>query len=131
MSRRTRTRKGEARAPVLKSFDCSEIDDIESWVPASSAVCYWLTLSIGAPDSDGADNFQVCVAMPDGLKSPEGRRIKPKGNQPAPIVVQEYSWAEVLREIERRLNACAGRNWAEMQEGLRLQMNWEYEDYKP
>lgn len=120
-----------AQTPVVKRLFCADIDDVQRWRPASSEVCYWLTLSIGAVDSDGADDFEVCVATPDGLKSPAGRRIKPKGAKPPPIVLQDYSWDGVVKEIDRRLSDCAGTNWLEMQEKLRLLFNWEYEGYKP
>jgi hypothetical protein len=131
MSRRTKGRKRIEQAPVLKELDCTDIPDVEKWLPASSEVCYWLTLSIGTSDSEAADNFQVCVATPDGLKSARGRMIKPKGAAPPPIVLQDYSWDGVLREIDRRLAACAGTDWLAMQEKLRLLFMWEYEGYKP
>jgi hypothetical protein len=118
------------QAPVLKGFDCLEIDDLEHWLPASSEVCFWLTLSIGMADGDAADNFQVCVATPDGLSSAFGRRVKPRGTAPPPIVVQEYSWAAVRQQIERRLAGSAGGDWGAMQEKLRLWFSWEYEGYK-
>src|SRR5712672_1151375 len=130
MPRRTTSQTQMAQAPVLKGFDCTDIDDVQRWLPASSEVCYWLTLSIGTADAAAADNFQVCVATPDGLKSSVGRRIKPKGAVPPPIVLQEYSWDGVLREIKGRLAACAGTDWVEMQEKLRLLFIWEYEGYK-
>ena len=123
-------RRRVAQAPVVKGCFCADIDDIERWRPTSSEVCYWLTLSIGAVDSEGADDFEVCVATPQGLKSSAGRRIKPKGATPPPIVLQEYSWDGVVREIDRRLSVCAGTGWLEIQEKLRLLFNWEYEGYK-
>jgi hypothetical protein len=124
-------RRHVAHAPVLKRLFCTDIDDVQRWRPSSSEVCYWLSLSIGTADAEGADDFEVCVATPDGLKSSAGQRIKPKGGNPPPIVLQEYSWDGVAREIERRLSACAGTDWLEMQEKLRLLFNWEYEGYKP
>jgi hypothetical protein len=130
MSRRRNSERHAIQTPVLKGFDCYDIDDLEQWQPASSYVCYWLTLSVGTADADAADNFQVFVATPDGLKSTLGRRMKPEGAAPPPIVVQDYSWAEVLREIERRLVACGGSDWLAMQEKLRLLFRWEYEGYK-
>ena len=81
-------------------------------------------------DSEAANDFQVCVATPDGLKSPSGRSSKPKGGRPPPIVLQDYSWDGVLREIERRLTASAGTDWGEMVEKLRLLFLWEYEGHK-
>jgi hypothetical protein len=130
MSRRTTRRTRGAHLPVLKRIDCTDIGDVERWQPTSSEVCYWLTLSIGTADSEAADDFQVCVATPDGLKSAVGRRIKPKGANPPLIVLQEYSWNGVIREIDQRLAACPGTDWAEMLDKLRLLFDWEYEGYK-
>ena len=114
--------------PELKSYDSADIEDLERWVPEGSEVIYWMTLTIGLPGSQAADNFQVCVATPPGLHSPDGLRTRPKGgDQPPAIVVQSYSWAAVVSEIERRLVACTGRDWSEVCEKLRHQFAWEYE----
>ena len=114
--------------PELKRWDCTDHDPIETWVPDGSEVLYWLTLGIGLAGSEAADNFEVCVATPAGLRSSNGRRFRPRGSaEPLAIVLQSYSWAEVLVEVQTRLDACTGSDWLEVQEKLRTQFLWEYE----
>jgi hypothetical protein len=113
--------------PELKSWDCADLDPIENWVPDGEAL-YSLTVSIGPPGSPAADNYQVCVATPAGLRSGAGQRSRPKGSdRPKAIVLQSYSWAGVVAAIEERLDACAGRDWDEVQDKLKVQFEWEYE----
>jgi hypothetical protein len=114
--------------PELKALACSDLDPIETWVPGDDEVIYWLTLVIGLPGSPAANDFQVCVATPAGLRSPTGRRMRPRGSaRPPPIVLQAYSWAGVLGAIQQRLDACAGSDWSEIADKLRRQFAWEYE----
>jgi hypothetical protein len=125
---RTQTGPRSLVRPELRGFDCTDLDPIEAWVPEDDEVVYWLTLTIGEPGIVGADDFQVCVATPAGLKSPLGQRARPRGSdEPKAIVVQAYSWNAVLNAIEERLDACKGRDWAEVNEKLRAQFSWEYE----
>jgi hypothetical protein len=124
---RTQTGSRSLVRPELRGFDCADLDPIEAWVPDGDEVVYWLTLTIGEPGSVGADDFQVCVATPAGLKSQLGRRSRPRGSgEVKAIVVQEYSWNAVLNAIEERLDACRGHHWGEVQEKLRAHFNWEY-----
>lgn len=111
--------------PSLKSFDCEDLDPIEAWVPSGDSVWYQLTLSIGPPDSEGADLFRVDVATPTGLR--EARQRGERIGLPPPIVVNPYGWSEVMVEIERRLEACRDLSWFGMQESLRKQFLCEYE----
>jgi len=117
--------------PEVKVLHSADIEDVPKWTPEGDDVCFWLELSIGLPASDRADIFQVCVATPGGLKSALGRSIKPRGSAHArPIVLQQYSWPALEGAIRSRLEACAGRDWLEVQEKLRRQFVWEYEGYK-
>jgi hypothetical protein len=125
---RTRTGPRPLVRPELRSWDCWDFDPIQDWVPDGDEVLYWLTLTIGEPNRVGADNFQVCVATPAGLKSSVGKRYRPRGGgQPKAIVLQAYSWDGVVAAVQERLDACAGRDWAEVQEKLRAQFDWEFE----
>src|SRR5262245_56714835 len=117
--------------PDVKDVLCPDLDDLSKWRPDGDEVCLWLELSIGLPGQNAADVFQVCVATPAGLKAPLGRRLKPRGSAKSPpIVLQEYSWSALQEAIRHRLEACAGRDWLEIQEKLRRQFDWEYEGYK-
>lgn len=114
--------------PELKRWDCSDHDPIESWVPDGDEVLLWLTLAIGLPDSEAADNFDVCVVTVARLSSTTARMLKPRGaGSPEPIVLQSYSWAAVTAAVHARLEQCEGRDWLEIQEKLRRQFFWEYE----
>jgi hypothetical protein len=117
--------------PELKAIHCADIEDLSSWSPTDDDVCFWLQLSIGLPGSGAADNFQVCVATPGGLKSSLGRRVKPRGGaQAGPIVLPSYSWTAVLGAIAKRLDSSGGSDWVDIQEKLRRHFVWEYENYK-
>ena len=117
--------------PSLKGVRCADVDDLETWTPAGDEICLWLELSIGSPDGDAADTFHVCIASRTGLKSIRERPGRPPGAAPArPIVLREYSWGAVLGAIRNRLESCAGTDWLEVQQKLRRQFDWEYENYK-
>jgi hypothetical protein len=125
---RTQTGPRHVLRPELKHWDCSDHDPIEAWVPDDAEVVYWLTLAIGPPESEAADNFQVCVATLAGLKSAAGRVAKPRGpSSPEAIVLQRYSWTGVMAAVRARLEECEARDWLEVQEKLRSRFYWEYE----
>ena len=116
--------------PELKDWFCSDVDDIERWVPEHQDVFYWLNLSIGQRGDERSDDFGVLVATPDGLKRyrqsshPEARSALP------PIVVHPYSWDTVAFEIRRRLERCEGSDWPDMVRSLQKVFQWEYEGIK-
>jgi hypothetical protein len=106
--------------PLLKGARCAEVADLANWVPDSDEICLWLELSIGPPDGEAAELFQVCIASRLGLKSTHA----PKGDDQArPIVLREYSWGAVLGAIRNRLDSCAGADWPEVQQKLRRQFD--------
>jgi hypothetical protein len=116
--------------PVIQHIFCSDIPDVERWVPQDEAVAYWLDLTSGLPNQAGGDNFQVCVATPEGLASTR-HQMKPRGSSvPHPIVVRPYTWAAVLEQLDIRIRDCAGETWLDAQEKLRRVFVWEYEGMK-
>lgn len=113
--------------PVLVHWDCADIAHVEEWLPPGEDVRYWLTLAIGLAGEGATDNFQVCVATPAGLGSGRGQLLLRGGRRTPPIVVNPYRWEAVRAEISRRLDACRGSDWREVQDRLRTQFLWEYE----
>jgi hypothetical protein len=110
--------------PALKGVHCADVADLANWTPEGDDMCLWLELSIGSPDGDAADTFQVCIASRTGLKSMPTRTAKPGGAPPArPIVLREYSWGAVLGAIRNRLESCAGADWPDVQQKLRRQFD--------
>lgn len=115
--------------PELKSWKCPDIDHLETWVPDSNKVVYWLELNIGPEDSPSGDNYQVCVATPAGLRSTYGQAIAPACSRGPSIELAEYSWANVLTEIQARLEAAQSPEWREVQEKLARSFQWEYQSF--
>jgi hypothetical protein len=125
---RTQTKPRPILRPELKHWDCLDHDPIETWVPNDPEVLFWLTLAIGLPGSEAADNFEVCVVTLAALRSDAGRAVKPRGaGSLLPIVLQSYSWPGVIAAVGARLEQCEGRDWLEVQEKLRRHFFWEYE----
>lgn len=109
--------------PVIVSYDCTDYDPIDKWVPDDPYnVDFWMNFTIG-PDMKGGDNFQVHIATPNNLNG--------KNSDKHAIVLNEYSWPSVLAAVEHMLEKCQGTDWSEISEKLSQLMCWEFEDYQP
>ena len=109
--------------PVIVSYDCTDHDPIDKWVPDDVFdVDFWMNFTIG-PDSKGGDNFQVRVVTPNKLHG--------KNSAKHAIVLNEYSWPNVIAAVETMLDQCQDLNWAGISEQLSQLMYWEYENYQP
>jgi len=108
---------------IIISYDCTDHDPIEEWVPDNVFdVDFWMNFTIG-PDMKGGDNFQVHVVTPNNLHG--------KDSDKHSIVLGEYSWSSVLATVESMLEDCQGSNWSEISEKLSQLMYWEFENYLP
>lgn len=114
--------------PILKAFDCFDHDPIDQWRPDSDSEAYYsLCLHIGPPDEEGADLFYVDVATPQAINALNlGKRMSERG-----IVVNPYSWENVLAVVRTILERCAGEDWSQQSQLLAKHFSWEYENYRP
>lgn len=109
--------------PVIVSYDCSDIDNVECWKPADrSDVDFWMNFTIG-PDSTAGDNYQVHVVTPKALNN--------NPNKKHSVVLNYYDWQALLKEIDNILEQCQGQDWQEMSEKLSKFLYWEFEGYQP
>ena len=116
------------KIPQLKGFDCADHDPIDEWTPESDAdVYYSLCLHIGFPDSAGADLFYVDVGTPQAIERLGLAESKFKRR----IIVNPYSWVNVIKEVRSALEQCAGENWAQQSALLAKRFKWEFENYRP
>lgn len=109
--------------PIIISYDCTDHDPIDKWVPDNVFdVDFWMNFTIGS-DSKGGDNFQVRVATPNNLR----------GNNAAyhAIILNEYVWPKVLSAVEAILGQCQDPNWEDITRQLSQLMYWEFENYTP
>jgi hypothetical protein len=109
--------------PIIISYDCTDHDPIEQWVPNDPFdVDIWINFTIG-PNSKSGDNFLARVITSNNLHGKDSDKYA--------VILTEYSWANVIYEINRFLEMCSGNNWLEISEKLSKFMHWEYQDYKP
>lgn len=109
--------------PIIISYDCTDHDPIDKWVPDDVYdVDFWMNFTIG-PDSKGGDNFQVRVVTPSNLHG--------KNSAKHAIIISEYSWPQVIAAVEVMLEQCQDKNWTGISEQLSQLMYWEYENYQP
>ncbi|MFC1520545.1 Imm8 family immunity protein, partial [Pseudomonadota bacterium] len=107
----------------IVSYDCTDHDPIDKWVPDDAHdVDFWMNITVG-PDSEGGDNFQVHIVTPNNLNG--------KNSSKHAIVLNEYSWLGVVSEVEKILEQCQGHDWVSISEQLSKHMSWEFENYKP
>lgn len=64
--------------PIIISYDCTDHDPIEEWVPDDVFdIDFWMNFTIG-PDNKGGDNFQVHVVTPNNL---HGKKLRETCNR--------------------------------------------------
>ena len=109
--------------PIIISYDCADHDPIEEWIPEDRYnIDFWMNFTIG-PDMKGGDNFQVRIVTPNNLSG--------KNSSKHAIVLNEYSWPNVVEAVDVLLENCKGLNWSEISEQLSRHMYWEFENYQP
>lgn len=114
--------------PVLKYCDCIDHDPIDEWIPSSDTeVFYYLCLHIGPADNEGADLFNVQVVTPLAINEHNLGKTLSKYK----IVVNPYSWDNVLSVLNEILYNCEGVNWNQQASQLSKYFDWEFENYQP
>jgi hypothetical protein len=110
--------------PEIIDYYCSEIDDIEDWIPSDPTdVDYWLTVMIGC-DQHGGDNFNIHIVTPINLN-----QGKESGKHA--IILNHYSWQGVIDEINKVLEQCSDITWSGLSAQLSKYFEWEYQGMTP
>lgn len=116
---------------VLIDYFSNEIDAVDEWVPEypELEVGYYLSLDIRPPNGEVPQNFAVTV-----LNKRAWQRTKKfvdriyKINPHAKfLVVEPYSWHNLIGKINGILKACEGKNWEESLKILRKSFHWDFE----
>ncbi|MBV8122536.1 MAG: hypothetical protein JO370_00460 [Paucibacter sp.] len=87
---------------------------------------FWLTASIGANDSDGADLFQVFIC------SRQWRDRAEQGGQVDRCLVLDgtYDYGATMVALNAWVDGCSGGSWSEIVSKLSAVGAWEYEGYR-
>ncbi len=114
--------------PLLKAYDCSDHDPIQTWKPADPGhVDYYLCLHIGLPDQKGADLFYVNVLSAAAADCLDARELEARKK----IIVKNYSWDAVMHAVEDILVQIDEPNWHRAAQKLNQHFEWEFENYTP
>jgi len=114
--------------PVIKGFDCIDLDPIEDWTPrALEDVHYELCLHIGSQGDIGVDYFHVDILTPQAINRHNlGSKVRKHS-----LIINPYSWEAVLSKIETILTQCEGSDWSQCAILLAKHFRWEFDNYKP
>lgn len=117
----------------------AELKEISPLVPTYSLEEFWpddesnfalpVRLMIGTDDSVGADSFDILVCTPDWIKSQYAEEKCVWGRHM--LIVLEYDFDLIKREIERYIATCTGEDWETIAQKLSRIGSWEFEDYQP
>ena len=92
--------------PVIVSYDCTDHDPIDKWVPQDPLIVdFWMNFTIG-PNKTAGDNFQVRVITKNC--------IQPNQKTERAIVLNTYSWPSLLATVESMLENNQGKDWCEI-----------------
>ncbi len=110
---------------ILRSIS-SDTFNIRTWSP-EDAECFALDLllKIGAEGSDGADNFDLKVCSPSWLAQTSWSFRWGRGL----LIVAEYDFAAIEKEISAHVAACQGDTWIDIAVKLSRTLMWEFDDY--
>lgn len=116
--------------PILKDLDSADITDFFAYQPEDPEdFGFQLTLTIGADELEGADNFDLMVATPKRIQ-------KMHPNQSAILlrhylVVFRYDFNEILDVLNNYIRSIEEDNWEKVAGKVGRIAHWEFEDYKP
>lgn len=101
----------------------------EFWPEDESNFGISVRLMIGPEDSSGSESFDILVCTPDWIKSQYAEEKCVWGRHM--LIVLDYDFDLIKREIERYIAGCAGEDWPIIARKLSGIGAWEFEDYKP
>jgi hypothetical protein len=111
---------------IIKSYYCSDIDNLYAWHPDDNKVFYFLDMSIGLSTEDAADTYTVAIATPEGISSLRNKDIISDQIYKI-ILMNEYSWEKVVSTIESIVSKIDVTYDFDAQNKLRYYFYWEYE----
>jgi len=109
----------------VKGLGSSDVE-LDAWTPAGpEEVFFVLEVEIGERRDERADLFYVTVATPEGLRNNHNVPTTRAG----PLMISNYSFLGLRREVERIVGSCTATSWDESVERLQEYFDHEYADY--
>lgn len=99
---------------------------IKEWIPENPKnVNFILDMMMGIEGYSEEDNFEVWVTTSQSLKENSKNIDLINGKK---IILEEYSWDNLTKEIDNILESCKGEDWNDISKKLAKHFYWEYED---
>ncbi len=116
--------------PVLKSYDCSDIEEpLEDYKPAQADnFGFPLCLQIGPDNEHGQDIFYVFICTPKWLQQNIEERFYDLRHH---LLVKDYNFEALISYLEEQVLKCTGETWRDVAAKISRWAAWEFEDYQP
>ena len=113
----------------VKSFYCTEIDDLSNWIP-DDPTCFSICLRaiVGPHGSEGEESFDFIVCTPEWLRVEydDDDVIFARHH----VIVFRYDFDRIRSRIEGLVRRTGGESWREVAEKIGRYGQWEFEDYQ-
>jgi hypothetical protein len=111
--------------PELRNLSSPDLE--RPAVPSDPTDCLVaLEASIGPKGARGEELFEFQVVTPRAL----AKNGLPRWGRGL-LIVEQFSWANVERALERLLSHAHRDTWAEVAAVLNHELQWEYDNYQP
>lgn len=87
-----------------------------------------IRLEVGLVGSSATDLFDLFVCTPYWIQEQLAQEGPVWGRHI--LLIPRYDYDLVLQAVTRRMDACQGKDWAEVANKLSRFMAWEFEDYQ-
>ena len=112
----------------LKRLHSPDIHDLENYKPENpKKFGFLLQAMVGPEGQSGEESFDIEVCTPNWLEATY------KANQVViglhHLIVQDYNYQMIIREIKAFLQDCSGDNWNDIAKKVSRLGKWEFENY--
>ena len=108
-----------------KLISLSSTDLAAGGLPADGLRCFISMNATIGPNVSAGDNFSFVVATPRALAETStfgwGRGL---------LIVEEFSWADIERSVNRLLAHSARSTWQEVAHSLNKELLWEFDGHQ-
>ena len=112
----------------LKSFQSPDIYDLEKYYPEiEDNFCFYLEISVGIKNAEGAEQFGITVCTPKWLLENKKDNEIIFGRHY--LIVFEYNYQKIYGKIKSYIDKLDENSWEELALKVSRIGYWEFEDY--
>lgn len=113
----------------LRRLHSPDVADLSGYHPERpDDFGFLLQILVGPEGGEGEESFDVVVCTPKWLEGQHGPSDVVSGRHH--LIVFEYDYDRLAREIERVCESAEGQSWREVALKLSRFAHWEFEDYR-